>query len=82
MNLDDYIKSVNTTVDGEYIEVLRPVAFKAQLECFKEVIAEELPEFTLEEIIKYYRLSNKLKQVYRWVNIEHLLTAIELENEQ
>lgn len=81
MNIDEYIRRVNTTVDGEYIKVLHPEAFKAQLESFKEVAAKVLPQFTLDEIVKHYRFSQELNTMLDWYNIEYLITAIELENE-
>ena len=81
MNLDDYIKSCNTTTDSESIKVLNPTAFKTQLEYFKQMLERDLPEFTLEEILKYDKFSYQLKKIYDWHNVEYLLTAIKLEDE-
>jgi len=53
--------------------------FKGRLGIFKEVIERELPEFTIEEILKYNQYYHKLRALYEWNGYYYLFCALEFE---
>jgi hypothetical protein len=46
---------------------------------FKEWLKEEIPDFTEEEIIKYYKKSNQLKRLFDWSSHQEFLKILEKE---
>ncbi len=79
-SLDDLIEKMGTTIAALPIpSVGSPSQFKERLEMFKWQLQEKLPDFTLEEILKFDKHYYKLVDIYAWYGAEHLLAAIEYE---
>lgn len=47
---------------------------------FKLWLKETCPDFTEEEIIKFYRKSSQIKNIYSWYGLSEFLSVLELEN--
>lgn len=54
-------------------------SFKNRYKMFKEIIANELPEFTHEEILKYNKHYSALQNIYKWCGFDILLKILEWE---
>ena len=79
-SLDDLIEKIGTTKDGYKISgVGEPDDFKNRLEYYKQHLKTELPEFSIEELLKIDRHFQKLKKMYDWYGSDYMLTAIEYE---
>lgn len=78
--LDDLINLINTTNDGQKIDVVGSIdSFKSRLESYKNYLNENIPELTLFEILKFDKFYHKIKDIYSWVQFDYLLMAIEFE---
>ena len=54
--------------------------FKDRFEVFKEHIKEDLPELTIEEVLKFHKFNNKFKDtIYSWFGFSILLDVLEWE---
>jgi len=79
-SLDDLIEKMGTTKDGYKISgVGEPNDFKNRLKYYKKHLKTELPEFSIEELLKIDRYFHKLKKMYDWYGSDYMLTAIEYE---
>ena len=79
-SLDDLIEKMGTTKDGYKISgVGEPNDFKNRLEYYKQHLKTELPDFSIEELLKIDRHFQKLKKMYDWYGSDYMLTAIEYE---
>ena len=79
-SLDDLIEKMGTTKDGYKISgVGEPNDFKNRLEDYKQHLKTELPDFSIEELLKIDRHFQKLKKMYDWYGSDYMLTAIEYE---
>ena len=79
-SLDDLIEKMGTTKDGYKISgVGEPNDFKNRLEYYKQHLKTELPEFSIEELLKIDRHFQKLKKMYDWHGSDYMLIAIEYE---
>jgi hypothetical protein len=45
---------------------------------FREWLKKEIPDFTEEEIIKYYKKNNQLKKLFEWSGHEEFLKVLEI----
>ena len=79
-NLEELVNKMGTTKDGLKISGVGDyISFKSRLDTFKQVIARDLPELTIDEILKFDSFSHKLRELYGWYGIEYLLSALEYE---
>ena len=80
-SLEELVQIMGTTKDGHKLsEVGDYKDFIRRLDSFKEVIARELPELTIEEILKFDSMFSKVKDIiYEWYGFNYLLTALEFE---
>ena len=79
-SLDDLIEKMGTTKNGYKISgVGEPDDFKNRLEYYKQHLKTELPEFSIEELLKIDRHFQKLKKMYDCYGSDYMLTAIEYE---
>lgn len=83
-NLDEFVEFVcqphNGQVSAEYGD--DPDRFKSRLESFKEIIAQDLPMFSIDEILKFDQYFHEFKKIYEWYGFHGLLTALEFESEK
>lgn len=78
--LDDLIMKMGRIRDGYVVSDVGDMnTFKSRLESFKEVIKEKLPEFTIEEILKFDEYFYELKSLYKWYGVNRLFAALEFE---
>jgi hypothetical protein len=78
--LDDLIDLIGKTKEGFVIsEVGNTDQFKRRLEYFKEVIKNELPEFTMEELLKFDEHYDKVQKLYKFSGFHYLFAALEFE---
>ena len=55
-------------------------SFKSRHKIFKEVVKRDLPELTTDEILKFHKYYNKLKDtIYVWNGFDILLQVLEWE---
>lgn len=79
-SLDDLITKMGTTKDGYKISgVGEPDDFKARFKYFKEFLKKELPEFSVEDILKFDKHFQKFRKIYEWYGAEYFLNAMEYE---
>lgn len=46
---------------------------------FREWLREEIPDFTEEEIIKYYKKRSQIKRLFDWSGLQEFLEVLENE---
>jgi hypothetical protein len=56
-----------------------PEQFYNRLWMFKDWLEKVFPELTIEEVLKFDSLYQKLKAIYAWNDVHKLLTALEFE---
>lgn len=80
-SLEDLVNLMAYAVDGSmYADVGEPKQFILRYKMFKEMIEKELPEFTIEEILKFDEHFHKFKDtVYAWHGYDRMLTCLEYE---
>lgn len=79
--LEDLVNLMAYTKDGRmYADVGEPKHFILRYQMFKEMLEKELPEFTIEEILKFDEHFYKFKEiVYSWYGSDKMLTCLEYE---
>lgn len=79
-SLDDLINLMRYDRNGmECHGIGEPEAFKYRLSLYKRKIEQELPDFTVDDILKISENFNKLKDLFGFVGSENMLAALEYE---
>jgi uncharacterized protein (DUF433 family) len=78
---EDVFKTLNSLDDLIEIIELRKSGcnFKEILKNYKEYLNKDLPQFTMEELLKIDKYYSELRKMYDWYDSYDLLTAIEYE---
>jgi hypothetical protein len=79
-NLDELIEKMTVLRDGRSLAgAATKEEFKLRFESFKEMLSQDLPDFTHEEILKFDRFFHRFRGMYEWIGVGTFLTALEFE---
>lgn len=79
-SLDDLINLMRYDRNGrECHGVGDAESFKYRLDFYKKRIKDELPDFTIDEILKINENFNKLSELFHFSGSENMLAALEYE---
>lgn len=82
-SLEELVNIIGRTKDGRIIsDVGEYNTFKNRFESFKEMLKQNFPDFTEEEILKFTEHSYRLNKIYEWYGAEQLLKALEYESKK
>jgi hypothetical protein len=78
--LEDFAKFISKSPSGSMIsEVGSPDVFLHRYKLFKERLQEELPEFTSDKILEFYKIEFKFREIYKWSGHHFLMAGLEFE---
>ncbi len=79
-SLEDFVNLIRKTRDGYLISgVGEYESFKSRFDSFKGCIERDLPELTIDEILKFHKFNYKLRDLYGWFGVEYLFDALQFE---
>jgi len=74
-SFEDYINRYWKDSEGNFL----PGNVVNGLQEIREQIARDLPEFTIEELIKYNAYRRKIDELYKFMDVEDLFIGLEVE---
>ena len=74
-SFEDYLDKYWRDSDGNFL----PGNVVNGLQEIREQIARDLPEFTIEELIKYNAYRRKIDELYKFMDVEDLFIGLEVE---